>query len=660
MSDWLLAALVTVAYGQDEAPAGEEIEVVASRTPGAGAPVALTVLDEGEIGQGRPTLELGESLMQVPGVFVANRWNFAQDTRLSIRGFGSRSAFGIRGIRVVLDGIPLTLPDGQSQIDSLDLQNIGRVEVLRGAAGSTYGNAAGGVLVLETIRPGPGPEAEIINTVGSFGLWKAAVAGRTRTGESEVSLFVSRTAMAGWREQSSVEQVVAQSTVAMQLAPGVRWSTHVHFVRAPVADDPGGVDVVQLDEDPRGAAQTNLDFRTGEDLSQLQVGTRLLAQVAPDHRVEAVAYAGLRTFEGRIPFRIVSFDRDFFGALALYRWRAARTGLDHQLTAGLEWQGQRDLRRNEGNDGGLPDGVVSLDQDERVTGLGAYVQEQLQLGRVQLLASGRYDHVGFGVTDRHLADGDRTGERRFGRLTGQGGVSVGIVTGVSGYASVAQSFETPTLSELVSASGDGGLDDDLRAQEALTVESGVRAGAGWGRVEVAGFWIGLDNELVRQEDSKGRAFFDNAGRSRRLGVELAGQLEPLPWLELRGSYTWLRAEFRDSGRVGVRVPGIPEHHGFARARVQHEGLTAAVETEVTSARWADDANTTAAPPWGVVGVRAGYALTLARVELDLTLGVRNLLDAATVDNTRVNAFGGRYFEAGAPRHVYAQLRAAVR
>ncbi|MBX2801853.1 MAG: TonB-dependent receptor [Myxococcales bacterium] len=656
----IYSLLLAPAWAVDDADdAGEHVVVTAYRFSDApdDATVSTSVLDEEEIGNGRPTLEMGEALAQVPGVFVANRTNFAQDTRLSIRGFGSRSAFGIRGVRVILDGIPLTLPDGQSQIDTLDFANIGRMEVLRGPAGSLYGNAAGGVLVLQSKRAEQDFEGELSATVGSFGLLKNVIASRTQVGESEVALFASRTAMSGWREQSSVQHTVAQARLQVPLSDRVSWSGNVHYVRAPVADDPGGLTPEDFDAQPRSAASTNRDFGTGEDLSQLQIGTRFVVDPRPDHRLELVGHAGLRTFSGRIPFTVLGFDRDFYGALGLYRWQAGTGRLRSQLSAGIEWQGQQDSRRNEGNDGGLPSGEVVAHQDERVSSLGVFVQERLDItDRVIAMVSGRYDRVAFRLTDRLLADGDISGSRTFDQATGQAGVRVAVLDELSAFANVAQSFETPTLSELVNSSGDGGLDPDLRAQRALSGELGVQLQRDDLDVQAAAFVIGLDNELLRQEDDEGRAFFTNAGRSRRVGAELFARYQPLDFLELRGSYTWMRAEFREEERLGQQVPGLPEHRGFLRARVTQSGVHAAAEAEILSRLFADDANETTAPAYGLVGLRAGYLLTeLDPLHVDLTLGVRNLLDADFADNTRINAFGDRYFEPGQPRHVYAQL-----
>ncbi|HUB89988.1 MAG TPA: Plug domain-containing protein, partial [Dyella sp.] len=113
-------------------------------------PAALSVTSVAPANAGQPGVNLSEALVGVPGVLARDRQNYAQDEQFSIRGFGARSSFGVRSIRLFVDGIPATLPDGQGQISDFDLNMGGRLEVLRGPFSVLYGNAAGGVVQLWT------------------------------------------------------------------------------------------------------------------------------------------------------------------------------------------------------------------------------------------------------------------------------------------------------------------------------------------------------------------------------------------------------------------------------------------------------------------------------------------------------------------------------
>lgn len=659
----LLLGQTPTATTAADSNAVETIVVTGSRISERTGPVpyATTTLTESEILAGRPTLTLGEALSQVPGVFVTSRFNFAQDSRLSIRGFGARSAFGIRGIRILLDGIPLTLPDGQSQIDSIDMASIGRIGVLRGPAASLYGNAAGGVLVLSSRAPTEQTSVEVNQVVGTYDLVKTAITGRTQLDDLGFSFFASRTRFGGPRANSTSEQFVTMARVEAELSSRILWTSQLHYVRGPQAQDAGGLTEAEVDDDPTQAAPNNLRFRTGEDLSQIQFGSRLVAQLDEHHRLEFVGHAGIRSFEGRIPFRVVEFDRNFYGGQVLYRYRVAPLeDLTSRLSVGIEIQGQEDRRRNEGNADGVPSGEVLLNQEERALSFGTFTQEKLTLfGWLTVLGSVRYDRINFDVEDRKNDDGDASGARSFDQVTGQGGLLVQLTRHIDAFANVSQSFETPTFSELVNSGPDGGLSAELDAQLALSLEAGARARGETFEVEASVFYIDLDNELIAREDDENRVFFTNAGSSDRLGAEVFGRWQVIDSLEIRASYSLLLAQFVDDAKPdvdGSRIPGLPVHRLFARIRWSQGGFHAAAEVEYVGDRVADNADTVRADAYALGEIRAG-----ARFDIglglwgDLTFGVRNLFDVEYVDNVRINAFGGRYFEPGPPLHVYGAL-----
>ena len=671
---WVTCALVSASpppqeplQGSQTATSSEEAWVsieevivvtgVRSEEPVGELPYATFQLGASDLGLGRPTLSLGESLNRVPGVLVTARDNYAQDTRISIRGFGSRAAFGVRGIRIFLDGIPLTLPDGQSQLDSLDAANLGRIEVLRGPAGSLYGNAAGGVLYLET-KPAPETlQLEASNFVGAFNTWKFSAAARARFGRTSASVFASRTEVGGYRDQSSAEQWVAQARTVTDVTENIRWSTSIQYINAPLAEDAGGLTLQQFRDNPSSAAQTNIDFVTQEAVSQLQVGTRLVVGGSKRHRLEVSAHGGLRDFSATVPFRTIDFARDFYGGLLIYRWSEPTWLNGHRFAVGMEGQAQEDRRGNEGNIDGRSDGVATLIQTEKARSLGFFLQEQLSFSRLTLLGSARYDRVDFRVYDDLLSNGDASGERSFDKLTGQGGL-VYKFQPFSIFANISQSYETPTLTELVSSSPDGGLSDDLQAQEALSYEVGIRGRLGRELgFEATTFFIELEQELLASEDALGRTIFTNTGRSRRLGAETYIRWRPIKSLELTGTYAWLHATFEDEGREGLNIPGLPEHRLFARLSYDNGHVFAAAEMEWLAARPANDQNTVHAPPHTLVGLRGGLRFLVgSEWSGEINIGLQNLLDVEYVANIRANAFGDRFFESGAPFQIFGGLK----
>src|SRR5688500_6187144 len=172
----LAALAVSSALAQDKPPE-DAVVVTATRRPQPSLeiPASIDRIYADEIRAGRPQLNLTQSLGRVPGVVVQNRQNYAQDLQISTRGFGARATFGVRGIRLIADGIPATMPDGQGQASTFALGSAERIEVLRGPFSALYGNAAGGVITVETEDAPERPTGEASLHAGSYDTWKAGL-----------------------------------------------------------------------------------------------------------------------------------------------------------------------------------------------------------------------------------------------------------------------------------------------------------------------------------------------------------------------------------------------------------------------------------------------------------------------------------------------------
>lgn len=631
-----------------------------SETQVGRVPAAVTVVGRDEIRRGQPTLGLDEALVPVPGVFAQNRYNFSQDLRLSIRGFGARSAFGVRGIRIVVDGIPETLPDGQSQVDAIELAGVRRMEIHRGLSSPLYGNSAGGVIHLLTEDGGGPPLAELGVTTGAGELWK--LVGRTsgESGRLRYHATGSFLSFEGLRDQSAVRAfgLNAKGTYT----PDARTSVMVTLGAndSPLAQDPGGLTRTELEQSPGIAAPNNLRFDTGESVRDLRAGVVLRRRWLPDHDVRLTAFHSSRAFRSSIPFTQVDFDRTFSGAILQHTFGRPLLGRYSRLHSGVELQRQDDRRRNFNNLDGRPGDTLRLHQDEGVTSLGLFVHETLEVvPHLTLHAGGRYDLVHFTVTDRLLTDGDDSGTRVFSQPTGRIGVSWTRLPAFAPYASASQSFEVPTTTELVNRpGGGGGLNEDLEPQRANSLELGARGHVLGERLgyEAAVFHTWVEGLLVRFEDDTGRAFFRNADRGRHLGTELGARAR-LPFgFEARGAWTWLQATV---GGEGARLPGLPEHVIGAQLGWTHaRGYHALVEWQRVSAIFADDANTVATEAYGVLNARVGYEMPGPGWRASPFVGVQNALDARYAGNVRVNAAGGRYFEPAPGRLIYGGMRVA--
>lgn len=630
-------------------------------TPGE-IPAAVTVVDKGDM-PGLPAVSLDEALTRVPGVFVQNRYNFAQDTRIAIRGFGARAAFGIRGIQIHVDGMPQTLPDGQSQIDSIDPASIERMEVMRGPASALYGNASGGVINIVTKEGPEEPYAEGRTLHGDFGLWKALVQGGGRIGGDSAFTTFSRLAIDGYREHSQAESLTLNGKFRHELNDATDLTLLLNSVYSPELQDPGGLDLRQAAADPSQAAPLNLTYDTGEEVLDGRVGLVLRHALASDRNLEAAAWHSQRDLDNAIPFRFVELDRKVTGGRLQYDAGIDFLGLSQQVFAGIDVQHEIDDRLNFDNIGGSPGEELLLAQNEEVKNIGLFLQDRLDLADTwSLTVGGRYDLVRFEVDDRLLADGDDTGEKTFDQATGRLGLVFTPRPFLQCYASIAQSFETPTTTELVNRpDGGGGINPEIEPQTAVNYEIGLKSAAGRLAGEAALFAMDIEDELIAFRDMTDRVFYRNAGESRRTGAELGLSLGFGRGLEAHLTYTYLDAEFTAYEKDGVElsgneVPGLPEHQLYGELFFEDScGVYVGIDALIVGEFPVDDENTVTNDGSIVVNVRTGWETAVGSWLVAPFFGVQNLLDEDYNNNVRINARGGRYFEPAPGLNLYGGL-----
>ncbi len=495
-------------------------------------------------------------------------------------------------------------------------------------------------------------------TGGSFGLIKLLATGAVRSEAVGGTVSVSRLRLDGYRDHARAEQTALNANADSTLAGGELFLS-LAFVDAPIAEDPGGLTREEFEVNPRAAAQTSLRFDTGESVRQGRLGAIWRRTLEPGHNLELTAFGTLRSFENALPFSVVAFERFAGGAGIRSTHRHALGNATGRFTAALEGQLQSDDRTNAPNLGGHPAGELTLDQDERVLAGAVYLQEELTtFSHLTWVLGGRFDLSLYRVRDRLLTDGDGSGARVFSQPTGRLGAIYAPSPAIAAYASLSQSFETPTTTELADLVN-GGFLTDLEPQRADGLELGARGRVGPFTWETALFAIRVVDGLVRQEDALGRARFVNAARSRHLGVEAAVAARLPGNFSLHASYAFIDARFQAYAPEGVElagsfVPGIPRHSGSAALRWSRtSGGQIELETFAAGGRFADDANDTREPLVPVVDLRAAWPVQLGQWRLSPFGGARNLFSARYSDGLRLNANGARYFEPAPTLHVYA-------
>lgn len=642
------------------------VTVTVLRTPFqmSEVPYAVSVNTEREIQQGKPGLSVEEALRIIPGVQVENRFNYALGERVTIRGFGARAQFGVRGIRVLVDGIPATLPDGQSSMTHVDVKSLGKVEVVRGPAASLYGNTAGGVIQMEMEAPPPFPISQEFGVIGgSDGLLRLQSSTGGRSGALGYQLNLTRLTSDGYREHSRAENLYLNGRAGFD---GER--DRVRFVFSAGDSDalnPGSLSAQLQEEDRHQAFANNVRMRTGKTVREGMMGASWTREMEAGG-FDLSSYLSTRDVSNPIPSDIIDLDRTGGGVRALLR-SAPLGPFGMRVALGAEGDRQRDMRREFQNEAGER-GVLRLDQLEHVHNLGFFGQLSAHpLPRLTLLGGLRYDWFHFEADDRFITDTnpDDSGSRTLDALSPSFGATFAISDDLHLYGNIGTTFETPTTVELGNRpEGAGGINPDLEPQQTTSYEVGTRAQIGQrAALQLAIYRADVRNSLIPFElpETAGRTYFRNAGSATHQGVEFGATLVPLDGVSLQAAYTYTDARFDDytvkgASFAGNEVPGVAPHRieGVLSYSPRPGGWYAAVEGRHVSELAVDDANNSFSPAYTITEVRGGLgAVQLGTLALDPFLGISNLFDVDYNAAVTVNAFGQRYFESGPGRSFYA-------
>jgi len=667
-------------WAQDTTAARLEPVVVevsrGSRRPILDLPFSVTVQTPDSQRPGQRHLSLDETLLLIPGLTVSNRNNPSQDPRISIRGFGARSAFGVRGIRILRDGIPLTLPDGQTPVDYLDLESVGRVEVMRGSASSLYGNAGGGVVDLRTSAPSPFP------ITATARLWSGAFGSRrvVAKADGETAGFgyqgnVARTESEGYRDYARQRMGNGFARLSYDNegnSYGVEWLG----VNTPLAQNPGALTRAQFEADPGMADPLSIRKKARKAVTQSQVG--VTARHYGFAELEGSAYVGTRHLDNPLAFGIVDVGRQLAGANARMTFPVSLLAADNRITLGTELQLQNDLRLNFTNCNDIPPpaaatptcpdptaerGSITLDQREIVSSVGPYIRDEIQLGDIFALTAGaRADAVRFRVKDKLIAptNADDSGERMLHAISPMAGLLAHLTDSHSAYFNVSTAFETPTATELGNQpSGAAGINRDLKPQRSLTYELGLKGVSDIGlQYSAALFATGVHDELIPFDipASNGRRYYRNAGRTSRRGVELGLNCN-VRALEFAAAYTYANYRFVDftvgtADYAGNRIPGIPAQV-FQGSTTLHTRIASLVtEASFASKMFVNDGNSESAPGYGVVNARVVSTALWRGSGAEITGGAQNIFNRRWVSSVSVNASGGKFYEPGSQRAYF--------
>ena len=649
-------------------------------------PAALSVTSVAPANAGQPGVNLSEALVGVPGVLARDRQNYAQDEQFSIRGFGARSTFGVRSIRLFVDGIPATLPDGQGQLSDFDLSMGGRLEVLRGPFSVLYGNAAGGVVQLWTAPGTAAAKTTLGMYAGSHDAFRYSADTRGMLGDVDYNVAVGQFLTGGYRQHSRVNRQTAHARFGIPLGDHRKLTVVLDRFDQPRAEDPMGLTRAQLDADPRQASPAALQYDTRKSILQNQLGLVYDQQLGHDDQLHGTVYVGRRDITQYLsipkavqanplyPGGVVAPDTNYGGLDLRWTHEGQLLGRDTEFVLGGggdgQWQRRLGYQNFAGNMLGVQ-GALRRDEDDDVGNVDAYAQWYWYVAEQWSLLLGlRHDDVHFNERDFYVtpANPDNSGHVDYSATTPVLGMLFRPLDNLQFYASFGRGFETPTFDELgYRSDGQPGLAFNLRATRSNNEEAGVK----WQPmpaldVEVAAFRADTRNELAVGTSENGRSTYRNVGAARRKGVEWSANGTLAPQWRIAAGFTHLQAVFRSSFLAcaatpcaapnvpvphGARIPGVPGNYGSLR--LEHggelewqEGITFTGAGSVV----ANDTNTARAAGYGLVGIDVAYVFALdGSKQLRVSGRVDNLANRRYVGSVIVNDSNGRYFESGPDR-----------
>jgi iron complex outermembrane receptor protein len=688
-----LSALLLSPFSVAAAPsptALPAVQVQAARVPGVD-PFALPAsLDTVWIDADRsgPNAQLSEALGGVPGLLARDRQNFAQDTQLSIRGFGARSTFGVRGVRVLIDGVPATMPDGQGQLSHASLLGAERIEVLRGPFSALYGNSSGGVLQVWSAQGQAGDPWRLRVNAGADNTFSVGAQLRGAGKGIDYNVAANHFSTDGWRDHSRARRESLNARLGTELAGG-RLELLLNALHAPNAQDPLGLTRAQVAADPRQATAVAEQYNTRKSVRQQQAGLRWTRE-AGAQRWQLMGYAGQRAVSQYLPIPpgpqanplhaggVIDLDGGYGGLDARWGWNGDLWGRPLDLVVGVNADRQRQHRTGYENFIGSTVGVrgrLRRDQIDIVQNVDQFAQAWWQWSpRWSLLAGVRHSTVRFESDDRYIVgrNPDDSGRRRYQATTPVAGVSFEASPQWRLHAAVGRGFETPTFNELgYRADGQAGLALDLAAARSRSLEVGSKWHAQDGRQLDVSVFRADTGELAVASNTNGRSTYRNIGRTRRQGVELQYRQPLAEQLELQLAWTWLQAQVRSPYlacaasncavpdtvvAAGSRLPGVPRQQAHARLQWSPGDWQWALEAAASSDVVVNDIATERAPGYALLNLEAGRSWTLQSGDLRAFARIDNVLDQRYIGSVIVNDGNGRFFEPGPDRRASVGLQ----
>jgi len=587
------------------------------------------------------------------GLWITNSENQAQDNRMAIRGFGARSAFGIRGLKIILDGIPLTTPDGQSQVDNIPFQLIENVEIMKSLSSTRYGNASGGVVIINTFS-NLADKYIVEAGYGSYGYKNIKGTYSTNSEKSSTILNISQAESDGYRDHSSYLNKSLFFKHARKFQ-NMNLKFNLLYFDSPYAFDPGGLNIESVEENRSQARDRNLLYNSQESIKQIQTGV-VLDWDTKLGEVNSNAYYSNRDFVGLLPFTnggYVELNRDFSGVEINIKDKSQ----NFEWIVGTSIQDQKDDRKRfENNEG--EKGAITLDQIESFRSYGAFALASYNKENYSIQSGVRFDLHEISLDDNIGIDQQYV---EYSKSLKAFSPNVGFIYNLNKndevYINYGKSYETPSLSELSANPNGVGFNGDLNPMNSSGFDLGFRNKSQNLSYSITGFYIKTKDEIVRYEleGFEGMNFYRNLGTSKRIGTEMEVSYNLGNSGVLNASYTQAKYEFKNQ-EVSGDLPGIPKSNFALKWLYGYKDFDLKLDLKYVNSLYADNNNEVKVPSYLLSNIALKNKFNLKGFFLEVGLHVRNLLDEKYYDNIRTNAFGNRYYEPASLRSFILSVK----
>ena len=605
---------------------------------------------------------LSEYIESVPGVFISNDNNFAQDSRISIRGFGSRANFGIRGIKLIVDGVPETTPDGQSQIDNLNLEIIEKIEIIKGTSSSLYGNSSAGVIKIQSISEFDKNFTKIGYALGSNNHEKKQAFVGVKSNKTFYTFLVSQTKGKGYRNFGDFKNSNFNFRIKKNISKDSWLSFNFNMVDSPYSNDPGGLKIEEVNQDRKQARDRNIQYNTSEEINHYKASLNFNKKINKKLSFSTYAFISNRNFNGKIPVKnggAIDLKRKYWGIGGNFLFK---TKLKTQI--GFDIGNQNDRRKRYNNDTGII-GEQVLDQNEKFSNLGIYLVNKYNLERLSISSGLRYDMNKIILEDLFFSDGDSSGNITLNSFNPSLGFNYKLNERSRIFINTSSGFETPTLNEFSSSPIGTGFNKNLKSQINMGFELGfsIFNTQKKSNIDVVYFRSITNDEILSYEDEKfpNQKFYNNAGKTERNGIEING-FYTLNRTVISSSYSLGNYVFKEFIENNLnykdnKIPGIP--NDVLTLNIEHKTkneLFLNLTFKNIGDIYTNNSNNIKVDDFNTFNFKIGKEFKLSQSNVYPYLIISNVFDKEYFDNIRINAFGGRYYEPAPKRTIFGGIK----